>query len=285
MKKLALVIMSMLLILASVAQATIWATSNREGELYNFDDNGRLQFVVRGLNNPSRVTLDPNTGNVMVLVSDNKELLVVTPSGAIPVHVGPDSMYNPDLTWPLDVTSDSESNMWIADADSIIKLDKFGSVIFKITGIESVKFPSDIEYSASDDTIVVIGRNELGKYNTHGKLVYRITGFNSPKDLAIQASSGIIAVADTYNSVVKLFSSQGSLLHTLNAGVRLPSAVAFNNNGEVWIVNTLNRKIMRFDQYGKHLGDDIINSEIGVPTEVYVDSTSNDLVIIDKEHP
>ena len=45
MKKLALVIMSMLLILASVAQATIWATSNREGELYNFDDNGRLDVL------------------------------------------------------------------------------------------------------------------------------------------------------------------------------------------------------------------------------------------------
>lgn len=269
--------------LTSIAQATFWATSGVQGELTNLNDGGTVNFVVRDLDNPSSVTVDPHTGNAIVLISENKELLIVTPSGTIPVHVGPESVYNPDFSWPLDSTVDADGNIWVADAEAIIKLDSFGRVIFKITGVDGIQFPRYVSYSERDDTLVAVGRYDLVKYDLLGKPLYRISGFKNPKDIDIYQPTGMIAVADTDNSVVKLFSMQGYVLQSYTLGVRQPYATAFDSNGNLWVVNTLDRKIMQFSPFGQHLENDIINSEIGVPKEIFVDHATNDLFVVDKE--
>ena len=134
MKKLFITLISMMLMLTSIAQATFWATSGVQGELTNLNDGGTVNFVVRDLDNPSSVTVDPHTGNAIVLISENKELLIVTPSGTIPVHVGPECVYNPDFSWPLDSTVDADGNILgieLLDVSKRIPAESLTEVSFK----------------------------------------------------------------------------------------------------------------------------------------------------------
>ena len=283
-KKTTLIALTIVLTLlhASFVNATFWVTSEVQGTVHNFDDDGALNFYVELTDSPGQMELDPKTGNAAVLIPESQEIIIVSPAGEILVNVGPYRVYDPKLTWPHDVAFDPEGNLWIADEVAVVKLDPLGFVILKIQGPTGVLSPKHVVYSSYDNSIWVLGISELVKYDLQGREQLRIGGFDHPEGMSINTRDGSVAVADTDNEAVQVFSSEGYLLTSITRGLRMPKDVSFDNQGNIWIINTLDRKIMKFNKRGT-LVTDIINGEIGVPTQITLDPRTNTLYVVDKE--
>ena len=285
MKKIFIISLIVTMLLVSSVQAIFWVSSLHQGELYNFNDDGSLNFYIKEIGNPVAIAQDPTSGNVAILVSSDQDLIFLSSTGSLINRVGPYRAYNPALSWPSDAVYDNEGNLWIADEgdSAVVKLNAQGHVLFRIKGNNCIAFPHVIEYSSVDNALWVAGTEEVVKIAVTGEIVLRIPNFDHPQALDINKKDGSIVIADTGNTLVKVYSSTGQLIGTMTQGIRSPRDVAFDADNNVWVVNTLDRRIMKFDRYGFYLNQDLINIEIGFPKKIFVDLKTNDMFILDKE--
>jgi len=87
--------------------------------------------------------------------------------------------------------------------------------------------------------------------------------FNGPYDIAIDNTTGDIAVADIDNNRVQLFSSEGKYFETISAKELIePTSVAFTRSSDLIVIASC--KIFRFDESGKFVKN-ITNKHLKEP--------------------
>jgi sugar lactone lactonase YvrE len=194
---------------------------------------------------------------------------------------------------PQDLTVDLLGNVYVADTgnNAVQEFTGEGKLITDLTTSD----PRAIAIDISENVYVANGNDQILKkasdesfFNTWGN--YHSFKFASGVGIAID-SLGDVYVADSGNSRIEKFSSNGTLISTWgkpgkeNGQFISPSAVAVDKSGNVYVSDTGNHRIQKFDGNGKFIttvgsaGSD--DGQFLFPVGVAVDSSGN-LYITDR---
>jgi sugar lactone lactonase YvrE len=193
------------------------------------------------LNHPAGVAID-SVGNLYVADTWNNRVRRISPSGIITTvaePVGPDNTET-GLAWPTGLTLDRSGNLLIADAANhrIRRLSPSGS-------------------------ITTVAGSGIGGFAGDGGDA-RSAQLFWPKDVALDAD-GNLYVADTANHAIRKISSAGIITTVAGTGVagfsgdggpatlarlNLPSGVAVDNRGNLYISDTSNLRVRRITPGG-----------------------------------
>ena len=120
--------------------------------------------------------------------------------------------------------------------------------------------------------------------------------FSSPSAIAIDSSSGNVYVADSGNNRIQKFTSSGKFKPdfvtkwgspgSADGQFRIPSGLAVDSSGNVYVADTGNDRIQKFDSNGKFItkwgspgsGD----GQFSVPYGIAIDSSSGNVYVADK---
>jgi sugar lactone lactonase YvrE len=154
-------------------------------------------------------------------------------------------------------------------------------------------------YIDAEDNVYATMHNShcIYKFNREGKLVMTLgvpgkaaekdgEPFNKPTNVAV-ASNGELFVSDGYvNARVHRYSPDGELLLSWGDHGNGPGqfdtchCVRLDNQDRVWVCDLNNRRIQRFDVYGKYLGE---WSGLKRPNSIHIDSEENAVYVAEQE--
>ena len=261
---------AVLLTASAGAQSSVeWRIDTIAG-LLEFGDGGPA--TAARLHAPSSVVLD-GTGNLYIADRDNHRIRKVDPSGVISTIAGTGQpgfsgdrgpAVQAQLSSPTGVAVDSDSNLYIADADNnrIRKVDPTGTITtFAGTGehrdggfgedigdggpatAARLVYPSGVATDAAGN-LYIAGGNRIRKVDAAGAITTIAgsghTGFSGDGGPAVQArldsavgvavdSAGNVYITDTRNNRIRKVDSSGVI--TTIAGTRISGHAAFSGDG------------------------------------------------------
>ncbi len=117
------------------------------------------------------------------------------------------------------------------------------------------------------------------------------TSLSSPEGIAVDSSSGNVYVADTVNSRIQIFSSDGTFIAewgrygTGNGSLSSPRGIALDQAGNVYVADTRNNRIQIFSSNGTFISvlgrDGGANGTLRSPEGIAVDSSSGNVYVAD----
>jgi len=258
--------------------------SNDRVQVFEPDGTGgfqfRLKFGVNGsgeLDNPSGIDLDPD-GNVYVVDSNNDRVQVFEPDGLggfqFKTAFGSFGSGEGEFIVPAGIALDINGNVYVVDtADNRVQ-------VFEPDGLGGFQFKS-----------------ELGSFGSGN--------FDLPNGITVDIN-GIVYVADSGNNRIQALEPDGAggLMLKTNFGsggmgdgeFRSPNDVALDNNGNIYITDTINNRIQVFepDGAGSFQFKDKIESTggpgaglndprdvaVGSSGNVYIADAANDRIVI-----
>lgn len=174
-----------------------------------------------------------------------------------------------------DLAFDSEGNVWVVDRgnDRIMKFDASGNAV-NIggtgqnwigtigSGTSNFDDPYGIAINSGDSIYIADRRNErIQVLNTSGQFLFRWGSVGSgdgqfasnggAHDIAI-SSHGHVVVADRANHRLQIFDRKGTFLEAFgsqgngNANFEDPEGVAFHPNGDIWVADRNNERVVIF---------------------------------------
>jgi len=158
-------------------------------------------------------------------------------------------------------------SVWIADTfnDEIVKLASNGTQLLRIGGFLR---PSKIALDLNDRSVWVAdkGNNRLVKFSELGEQLFTITGLDRPTNLAVQSNGNIWVTTMRDSGQVIEYAYNGAKLRQLY-GFKEPQSVDVNAlNGDIWIADTGNNRIVLLDA---NVPDDYDISDTGGATDAY----------------
>lgn len=141
------------------------------------------------------------------------------------------------------------------------------------TQIEPVAHPVGLALDAQENLYVVEqGKRQISLFNREGKKVRSFThaDIERPTGIAIDRAHGRIYLADTGRSElrsktkkghsIKVFNLEGQLISTIGRGrgqetgqFMFPTYVAVDTNGNLYVTDTMNARIQKFDPDGNYV--------------------------------
>ena len=227
---------------------------------------------------------------------------------------------NSHLHRPVDVVTDSDNNLYVADFNNhrVQKFDSSGTYLYTIgtTGVSGstnahFDYAAGLGVDSSDNLYVADGDNSrVQKFDSSGNYLQTfgtsgVSGssnahFDNPKDVAVD-SNGNIYVTDFNNNRVQKFNSTGTYLSTIgttgtagtsNTLFDRPVGVFVDSNDNVYVGDYVNHRIQKFDSSGNYLqtygvtgvSTTSSNTEFYQPYTMAVDSSGNVYVADYKNH-
>lgn len=233
----------------------VYVADTGNSRIQKFDSNGNVSLIIGSagstdgkLNSPQGVAID-SSGNIYVADTGNNRIQVFNSSGTYVRKWGSLGGGNGQFNSPQGVAVDSSGNVYVADTvnNRIQKFDSAGT--FRIAW----------------------GSSGAGDWN-----------FSSPAGIAVDIS-GYIYVTDTSNKVIKKFKSDATD-HHIDLIIRWgtsgsndgqfsnPTGIAVDSDGNVYVADTGNYRIQKFQQTGKNLtvwstSTPALNSPLGVAVD------------------
>jgi streptogramin lyase len=261
------------------------------GKWGDIDGSGDGKFSV-----PRGIDIGPS-GDIYVADSGNYRVQVFDPSGLFLTKWGIAGTGDGQFRYPRDVAVDTSGNLYVVDYHNhrIQKLDKNGNFLGKWgakgIGDGNFTYPSGIAIDPSGNIYVSDMTNRIQKFDSFGRLLgkWGTMGsgdgqFMTPAGIAVDLS-GNVYVADIYNNRIQKFDSFGKFLlkwGTLGGGnggkdgdFNLPRGVAVDTSGNVYVADTDNHRIQKFNSNGAFLGkwggpgNPQFYTPWGVTTDVY----------------
>lgn len=181
------------------------------------------------------------------------------------------SMNDPDLVRPTAIAIDSLHNViYVADTaqHKLARFDMQGQLLGYMgsRGVEpgQFNFPTDVDVDAQGNVYVLDALNarvqvfdETGRFlRMFGERGTAEGSFEMPKNLAV-TDTGQVYVTDALAHKVVVFSHEGELLMRIGGksvvkkgispgGFYMPRGIAVDKAGGIWVVDTLNRMVHKF---------------------------------------
>ncbi|MDX6550513.1 MAG: tripartite motif-containing protein 71 [Gaiellales bacterium] len=204
-----------------------------------------------------------DAGNIFVADSVNQRMQRFGIDGAWQGHWGHRG-WGVDLSglnWPRDIAIEraDPSKVWVTDTKNgrMLEFTRSGTPtgrFFGSQGFDPGQFRR-VSAVASTATGVVVAdtlNNRVQLWNTLGTpfLVWSVTGFSTPKDVAVK--NGVVYVADTgHQRIVKLSVLDGSAVGTIGVGtLHATEGVAIDADGDVWAADTSSDRLVEFSAVG-----------------------------------
>ena len=223
--------------LATDSEGNVWVADTGNDQVQEFSPGGKLirHFGEEGsedgqLSEPHAITIGSN-GDVYVADVGNWRIEEFTPEGEF-VRTWGSPKESGYLILPMDLTTDSEGDVWVVQR---------GIPAFNLK-------PRVQEFSAEGAFIAAYFFTEGAE---EGQL-------DNPEGLAID-SSDHLWIADTENNRVEEFSPEGEFLSAFGeegagAGkLSNPQGIATDSEGNLWVVDTGNDRVQEFSSGGEYL--------------------------------
>jgi sugar lactone lactonase YvrE len=239
----------------------------------NFDDFNSGTSATT-MHRPAGVIVDPESGKVFVADSDNHRVLrfsTISTGAAAEVAFGQPDLVTANATTPPTASSlndpqsiflDTEGNLWVVD----------------LGNNRVVRFADAANVASGATANLVLGQPD---FISNGLAVSQ-TGLNGPEDVAVD-ETGRVWIADRANNRVLWFDSASSLTNGASAsgvlgqsdftsngsatatnGFASPSGVVVRDN-QLWVVDFLNRRVVRFDNASTLVNHDEADAVLGQP--------------------
>ena len=252
------------------------------------------------LSNPADLAVD-SSGNILVVDTNNNRIQKFNSSGVYQSDFGSNGTGDGQFSYPSDLTVDSSGNIYVADTDNH-RIQKFNSSgVYQSqfgsngTGDGQFSYPRGITIDSADNIYVAdTSNNRIQKFNSshvfqtewgssassYGSGPGEMSG---PRGITHDSSNNIY-VADQYNNRVQKFTSAGSLITQFgtsglssyggyedsygNGGsgnnVRFysPAGTAIDNDGNTYVSDQGNNRIMKFNSSGNFVSQ-IASSSVG----------------------
>jgi alpha-tubulin suppressor-like RCC1 family protein len=223
-----------------------------DGFVYTFAGSGTAGAAdnIIGTNasfrGPSGLAFD-NAGNLYVADAGNHKIRKISAAGAVTTLAGTGTAGSADhatgslagFNRPTGLTVDDAGNVWVADAGN--------SKIRKITPAGAVSTFAGTSLPGSTDNVTGLA-----------------AGFRNPAGVAID-EAGNVFVGDRNNHKIRKITPDGSMVITfagtgiagskdttaaLSASFNLPTGLAFDNTGNLWVADEGNHKIRKITAAG-----------------------------------
>ncbi len=211
-----------------------------------------------GFSGPRGVAVDPTSGKVFVADTKNNRVLRFASVSSLsngaaaeavlgqPDFNSTDGRTGPDgMSWPAGIAVDASGRLWVAD-----------SVNYRV-----LRFDNASSKASGAGADGVLGQPDFTQNTPHTTQ----DGVNEPEDVAVDAS-GRLWVADTFNFRILRFDNAASKPNGANAdgvlgqpdfvslvgqttadGMSAPYGVATDTAGRLWVADTANDRVLRFD--------------------------------------
>ncbi|MCX7667829.1 MAG: NHL repeat-containing protein, partial [Atribacterota bacterium] len=131
-------------------------------------------------------------------------------------------------------------------------------ILTKLLGMETLDFPKGVACDGEGNIYVASAKHQIVVFNVYGEIVRTIgeEGTNPgqlfyPSGIAI-SPEGYLYIADAMNRIQK-FDRGGNFLELLAEGLREPSGLACDGEGNVYVVETGASQVTKFNREGKQI--------------------------------
>ncbi len=259
-------------------------TNNHRIQKFDSDGNYSTQWGTLGpgnseFNGPCGIAF--GSGWIYVADTQNNRIQVFDPTGAFSTTWGTPGNGNGQFNKPTGIAVDSFGDVYVADSDNnrIQKFDGAGTFLttWGITGTQLGQFmrPTGVAVDSSSNVYVVdSGNNRIQVFGSFGNLITAWGTYGSGdgqfalvSGIAVD-SSGNSYVADTGNNRIQKFGplpistppKTSPLTFIFEVGAsgagdgqfNYPTDIALDGAGNVYVVDTNNSRIQKFDSSGKY---------------------------------
>ncbi len=195
--------------------------------------------------------------------TDNNQLVLINPAGEIQQRIE-------ELDRPMHISS-NEGQLYVADygSDHVLRLNAAGA-FDTISLMEMPDGPAGVDYQ--DDKLLVadfynhrIIYQDGDTNKSFGQKGKEGTGLHYPTD--VQFFQDQIIVADAYNNLVKIFSTEGEHLRTIGDAENMTATTGvYANDTEIIAVDFENDRVITYDHEGALV--DIMDEGFHGPTDI-----------------
>lgn len=204
----------------------LWVVDNLQRKIFVFDPSGRLSKEVKlsATGRFSGMVWDGVTRSFYLVATEEHRLLVLDEHGSLINTIGKRGNAPGEFNFPTDVAVDSQGQIYVLDS-----------------------LNARVQVLSSDGSFV----REFGERGT------ALGSFQIPKGIAV-SPEGYVFVTDGMAHKVVIFSANGEFLLTFGGrfsisqgsyapgGFNMPQGIHVDRNGTVWVADTLNRSVQRF---------------------------------------
>ena len=220
---------------------------------------GGMHAALGGFNEPSGISLD--SSSIYVADSVNQRVQrFSTSSSAYQASWGSRGWGAKDLSgfnWERDLTFNSTtSTVWVSDTKNnrITEFSRTGTPTGKVFGVigsdtGQLHWPFAVASVGKDLIVADTWNGRVERWNTTTLTsTWSVSGFDYPKDVAVQGS--IVYVADSSaHRIVELNATTGAIVKTI-ANVADPEGIAVTPAGTIWVAETGQNALGEFSAAG-----------------------------------
>ncbi|MBU2634826.1 MAG: lamin tail domain-containing protein [Nanoarchaeota archaeon] len=213
-----------------------------------------LKGTIAGLQHPADVEVDQRL-NVELVGSGEIKLAKYSPREKL--------LWNIDKYYGIKkiegVTTDGNENVYVTDSlnNRILKFSATGHLLLEFGQGAGLKEPAGIAAGSDGMIYVSDSKNErLAVFTSSGMYVSEIKIADSRFAGLDVNDDGIICAADIKgNRVVVIDSETGEIIRELNEGLKQPVDAVFDASGNIYVSDSKNFSVKKFDIYGKKMLD------------------------------
>lgn len=202
-----------------------------------------------------------STGDYFVADFGRGKILKFNSAGVYQSEFGTYGTGSGQMKQPYGVAIDASDNIWVADwaNNKVLKFNSSG--VFQAqygstgTGNGQFKNPTDIGFKSTGNFVVTdFTNNRVQEFNAAGTYQSQFAVAGGPKGVVIGASNDIIVATYTANGVLR-YNASGVLQDTFDAAdLNKPTLLARDASGYVYVSDSTNGRVVKFDSTGVLVG-------------------------------
>ncbi len=283
--------------------ASLWVADDSNDRIQHFSSAGEYLGQFKSCYDPGSVAVN-SAGAVYVACSSAQKIEKFNAKGESLKTLATYGSGEGQVHFPLDLSFDSEGNLWVADTEND-RVQEFSSEdkFTKSVSTGSWSRPWGVSVAPGGEIWVAEpGSHRISVFNQKGEVLHRYGSqgagegqFAHPSDIEVDPN-GYVWVTDAGNGRVELFNEEGNFLGEFGEkgsgdgqfNTQWWLRLAVGENGDVWVSDDANHRVERWrvakvattylSSFGKEGSG---NGQFNVLTDVAIDPTDASLWVAD----